>query len=88
MAPPKATALAGPAVVRLVVVRGLAELLQAEPGRNRAGQRPVARALGDAFGLSMGMLAVLITAGSVLLPIVVIGGAVWWGLRSRRPAAT
>ena len=49
--------------------------------------RPVARALGDAFGLSMGMLAVLITAGSVLLPIVVIGGAVWWGLRRRRPAA-
>lgn len=49
--------------------------------------RPVARALGDAFGLSMGMLAVLITAGSVLLPIIVIGGAVWWGLRRRRPAA-
>lgn len=49
--------------------------------------RPVARALGDAFGLSMGMLAVLITAGSVLLPILVIGGAVWWGLRRRRPAA-
>ena len=49
--------------------------------------RPVARALGNAFGLSMGMLAVLITAGSVLLPIVVIGGAVWWGLRRRRPAA-
>lgn len=49
--------------------------------------RPVARALGDAFGLSMGMLAVLITAGSVLLPIVVIGGAVWWGLRRRRPVA-
>ena len=48
--------------------------------------RPVARALGDAFGLSMGMLAVLITAGSVLLPIVVIGGAVWWGIRRRRPA--
>jgi uncharacterized coiled-coil protein SlyX len=49
--------------------------------------RPVARALGDAFGLSMGMLAVLITVGSVLLPIVVIGGAVWWGLRRRRPAS-
>lgn len=48
--------------------------------------RPVARALGDAFGLSMGMLAFLITAGSVLLPIVVIGGAVWWGLRRRKPA--
>lgn len=48
--------------------------------------RPVARALGDAFGLSMGMLAVLITAGSVLLPIVVIGGAVCWGIRRRRPA--
>ncbi|MGZ9098868.1 MAG: DUF4349 domain-containing protein [Brevundimonas sp.] len=49
--------------------------------------RPVARALGDAFGLSMGMLAVLITAGSVLLPIIVIGGAVWWGIRRRRPAS-
>lgn len=47
--------------------------------------RPVARALGDAFGLSMGMLAFLITAGSVLLPITVIGGAVWWGLRRRKP---
>ena len=49
--------------------------------------RPVARALGDAFGLSMGMLAVLITAGSVLLPIIVIGGAVWWGIRRRKPAS-
>lgn len=49
--------------------------------------RPVARALGDAFGLSMGMLAMLITAGSVLLPIVVIGGAVWWGIRRRKPAS-
>ena len=46
--------------------------------------RPVARALGDAFGLSMGMLAVLITAGSVLLPIAVIGGAVWWAAARRR----
>ena len=49
--------------------------------------RPVARALGDAFGLSMGMLAVLITAGSVLLPIVVIGGVVWWAVRRRKPAS-
>lgn len=49
--------------------------------------RPVARALGDAFGLSMGMLAILITAGSVLLPIVVIGGAVWWAVRRRKPAS-
>lgn len=50
--------------------------------------RPVARALADAFGLSMGMLAVLITAGSVLLPIAVIGGAVWWAVvRRRKPAA-
>ena len=49
--------------------------------------RPVARALGDAFGLSMGMLAVLITVGSVMLPIVVIGGAVWWAVRRRKPAA-
>lgn len=49
--------------------------------------RPVARALSDAFGLSMGMLALLITVGSVMLPIVIIGGAVWWGLRRRKPAA-
>lgn len=49
--------------------------------------RPVVRALGDAFGLSMGMLAMLITAGSVLLPIVVIGGAVWWAVRRRKPAS-
>lgn len=49
--------------------------------------RPVARALGDAFGLSMGMLAILITVGSVLLPIVVIGGAVWWAVRRRKPAS-
>ena len=49
--------------------------------------RPVARALGDAFGLSMGMLAILITVGSVMLPIVVIGGAVWWAVRRRKPAA-
>ncbi|HYD26314.1 DUF4349 domain-containing protein [Brevundimonas sp.] len=46
--------------------------------------RPVARALGDAFGLSMGMLAVLITIGSVLLPVAVIGGAVWWAVVRRR----
>jgi hypothetical protein len=51
--------------------------------------RPVARALADAFGLSMGMLAVLITMGSVLLPVAVIGGAVWWAMvrRRRTPAA-
>lgn len=49
--------------------------------------RPVARALGDAFGLSMGMLAILITVGSVLLPIVAIGGAVWWAVRRRKPAS-
>lgn len=50
--------------------------------------RPVVRALSDAFGLSMGMLAVLITVGSVMLPIAVIGGAVWWAVvRRRKPAA-
>ena len=50
--------------------------------------RPVVRALADAFGLSMAMLAVLITAGSVMLPIAVIGGAVWWAtVRRRKPAA-
>ena len=51
--------------------------------------RPVAKALQNAFGLSMGMLAVLITTGSVLLPIAVIGGAVWWAtVRRRRKAPT
>ena len=50
--------------------------------------RPVARALSDAFGLSMGMLALLITVGSVLLPVAVIGGAVWWAVvRRKKPAA-
>lgn len=50
--------------------------------------RPVARALSDAFGLSMGMLAVLITVSSALLPVAVIGGAVWWAVvrRRRKPA--
>ena len=49
--------------------------------------RPVARALQNAFGLSMGMLAVLITAGSIALPIAVIGGVVWWAtVRRRKPA--
>lgn len=50
--------------------------------------RPVVGALRDAFGLSMSVLAVLITLGSVLLPIAVIGGAIWWGIvRRRKPAA-
>ena len=49
--------------------------------------RPVARAMADAFGLSMGMLAFLITAGSVLLPVAVIGGAVWWAVVRRRKSA-
>jgi hypothetical protein len=33
------------------------------------------------------MLAILITVGSVMLPIVVIGGAVWWAVRRRKPAS-
>lgn len=49
--------------------------------------RPVARALSDAFGMSMGMLALLITVSSALLPIAVIGGAVWWAVVRRRKAA-
>lgn len=49
--------------------------------------RPVARALADAFGMSMGMLAVLITVSSALLPVAVIGGAVWWAIVRRRRAA-
>lgn len=49
--------------------------------------RPVARALADAFGMSMGMLAVLITVSSALLPVAVIGGAVWWAVVRRRRAA-
>jgi hypothetical protein len=35
----------------------------------------------------MGMLALLITAGSVLLPVAVIGGAVWWATVRRRKKA-
>lgn len=50
--------------------------------------RPVAKALQNAFALSMGMLAVLITISSVLLPIAILGGAVWWAVvRRRRKAA-
>ncbi|HEV2082045.1 MAG TPA: DUF4349 domain-containing protein [Brevundimonas sp.] len=50
--------------------------------------RPVVQALQDAFGLSMGMLAVLITAGSILLPVVGIAAVTWWAIRRRRrPAA-
>lgn len=50
--------------------------------------RPVARALGDAFGLSMGMLGLLITIGSVGLPIAGIAGVTWWVIRRRRKPAT
>jgi len=46
--------------------------------------RPVVQALQNAFSLSMGMLAFLITAGSILLPIVGIAGATWWAIRRRR----
>ncbi|MBU1325195.1 MAG: DUF4349 domain-containing protein [Alphaproteobacteria bacterium] len=50
--------------------------------------RPVVQAVQDAFGLSMGMLAVLITAGSILLPVVGVAGLTWWAIRRRRrPAA-
>ncbi|HEV7229473.1 DUF4349 domain-containing protein [Brevundimonas sp.] len=46
--------------------------------------RPVLQALQDAFGLSMGMLAFLITAGSILLPVAAIAGVTWWAVRGRR----
>jgi hypothetical protein len=46
--------------------------------------RPVVSALQNAFALSMGMLALIITVGSVTLPIAAIGGVVWWALRRRR----
>lgn len=49
--------------------------------------RPVAKALQNAFGLSMGMLAVLITVGSVMLPVAVIGSVVWWAAVRRRKTA-
>lgn len=64
--------------------------LDYRPGGVMAADSPtrsVAQALSGAFGLSMGILAILITVGSAALPLVVIGGAVWWGLRRRRPAA-
>ncbi len=46
--------------------------------------RPVVQALQNAFGLTMGMLALLITVGSVTLPVAAIGGVIWWTLRRRR----
>ena len=46
--------------------------------------RPVARALADALGLSMGMLGILITLGSVALPVAGIAGLAWWAIRRRR----
>ena len=50
--------------------------------------RPVAQALQNAFGMSMGMLAALITVGSVMMPIAIIGGAVWWASVRRRRKPT
>ena len=50
--------------------------------------RPVARALADAFGLSMGMLGLMITLGSVVLPVAGIAGLTWWAIRRRRKPAT
>ncbi len=50
--------------------------------------RPVVKALSGAFGLSMGVVAVLITLGSVALPVAGIGGVVWWAIRRRRKPAT
>lgn len=49
--------------------------------------RPVVQALNGALGLSMGMLAVLITAGSVMLPVAAIAGVAWWAIRRRRRTA-
>jgi len=49
--------------------------------------RPVAKALQNAFALSMGMLAVLITIASVTLPIAILGGAIWWAVARRRRKA-
>lgn len=46
--------------------------------------RPVAQALADAFGLSMGVLGVLITLGAALLPIALIAALVWWAALRRR----
>lgn len=46
--------------------------------------RPVGRSLADSFGMSMQMLAILITTGSVLLPVAVIGGLVWFAFARRR----
>lgn len=48
--------------------------------------RPVARALADALGLSMGMLGLLITLGSIALPVAGIAGLTWWAIRRRRKA--
>jgi len=49
--------------------------------------RPVVQALNGALGLSMGMLATLITVGSVLLPVAAIACVTWWAIRRRRRTA-
>lgn len=46
--------------------------------------RPVSRALADAFGLSMSVVAVLITLGSVMLPVAGVAAVTWWALKGRR----
>lgn len=46
--------------------------------------RPVAKALQNALHLSMGMLAALITVSSLLAPIALLGGAVWWAVAHYR----
>ena len=46
--------------------------------------QPVARALADSLGLSMTMLGILITLGSVVLPVAAIAGLTWWAIRRRR----
>lgn len=50
--------------------------------------RPVARALSDAFGLSMQVVALMITLGSIALPLAGVAGLTWWVIRRRRRPLT
>jgi hypothetical protein len=42
---------------------------------------------GTIFGLAMGLLGLLLAAGVVFSPLIIIGGVLWLALRNRRASA-